>query len=204
MQSRLNSFFSRYEFLLPLFVFALFLAVSLPGNNWGAPALWNPDELIWRVDMALGGHMQFDVSEPDFNYPSLPKYAMCAIGAVTYGMGKSSYAFIVAARSFSALLGALGGVLIYYLGRMSGRIKDFASRRLPVHCQRRGGGERAFCPQRPVPAIVLHFDGLFHRQISIHQFGSTVFNEKTIFKYKGHEGHEGKTSTGSTEFPLCV
>ncbi|NOH00740.1 MAG: phospholipid carrier-dependent glycosyltransferase [Chloroflexi bacterium] len=126
MQSRLNSFFSRYEFLLPLFVFALFLAVSLPGNNWGAPALWNPDELIWRVDMALGGHMQFDVSEPDFNYPSLPKYAMCAIGAVTYGMGKSSYAFIVAARSFSALLGALGGVLIYYLGRMLGADKKIS------------------------------------------------------------------------------
>ncbi|MCQ3935844.1 MAG: hypothetical protein DPW18_02235 [Chloroflexi bacterium] len=123
MQSRLNSFFSRYEFLLPLFVFALFLAVSLPGNNWGAPALWNPDELIWRVDMALGGYMQFDVTEPDFNYPSLPKYVMYAIGAVTYGMGRSSYAFIVAARTFSAVLGALGGVLIYYLARMIGANK---------------------------------------------------------------------------------
>lgn len=123
MQSRLNSFFSRYEFLLPLFLFALFLAASLPGNRWGAPALWNPDELIWRVDMALRGAMVFDVSEPDFNYPSLPKYVMYAIGWVMYGMGKSNYAVIVAARAFSAVLGAAGGVLIYHLARMVGADK---------------------------------------------------------------------------------
>lgn len=123
MQSKLNSFFTRYEFLLPLAVFALFLAASLPGNSWGAPALWNPDELIWRVDMALRGEMVFDVSEPDFNYPSLPKYVMYAIGWVMYGLGKSSYAVIVAARAFSAFLGALGGVLIYYLARTIGADK---------------------------------------------------------------------------------
>jgi hypothetical protein len=57
--------------------------------QWGAPALWNPDELIWRVDMALRG-MVFDETEPDFNYPSLPKYVMYAIGFVTYDLlGKS-------------------------------------------------------------------------------------------------------------------
>src|SRR3989304_3957393 len=108
MQNRLNSFFSRYEFLIPLFIFLLFLAVSLPGVSWGAPALWNPDELIWRVDMALGGYMTFDETEPDFNYPSLPKYVMYAIGSLTYGMGRSTFAFIVAARAFSGFFGALG------------------------------------------------------------------------------------------------
>lgn len=120
---KLNAFFSRYEFLLPFFIFAFFLMVSLPGNSWGAPALWNPDELIWRVDQALGGYMKFDVTEPDFNYPSLPKYVMYAIGWVTYHTGHSTVAFIVAARSFSAFLGALAGVLIYYLARTIGANK---------------------------------------------------------------------------------
>jgi len=127
MQNKLNSFLSRYEFLIPLFIFLLFLAVSLPGVSWGAPALWNPDELIWRVDQALGGYMTFDETEPDFNYPSLPKYVMYAIGSVTYGMGRSSFTFIVAARAFSAFLGALAGVMVYYLARTLGARKTISA-----------------------------------------------------------------------------
>ena len=123
MQNKLSSFFSRYEFLIPIFIFLFFLAVSLPGGSWGAPALWNPDELVWRVDMALNGNMVFDSTEPDFNYPSLPKYLMYAIGTLTYGLGRSSFAFIVAARAFSAFLGALVGILVYYLSRMVGANK---------------------------------------------------------------------------------
>lgn len=123
MQQRLTGFMIRNESLLPVLIFLLFLAASLPGINWGAPALWNPDELIWRVDMALGGDIQFDVTEPDFNYPSLPKYVMYAIGSLTYGMGKSSFAFIVAARVFSCLLGALAGVLVYSIAHMIGANK---------------------------------------------------------------------------------
>ncbi len=115
--------FSRYEFLIPLFIFIVFLAVALPGNSWGAPALWNPDELVWRADKALHDGLIFDVTEPDWNYPSLPKYVMYAIGKIVYGSGHSAYAFIVAARSFSALLGALVGALIYYLARTVGANK---------------------------------------------------------------------------------
>lgn len=126
MQNKIDPFFSRREFLLPLILFALFLAASLPGITWGAPALWNPDELVWRVDMALNGAMQFDVTEPDYNYPSLPKYVMYLIGSITYGLGRSSYAFIVAARCFSAFLGAIAGVLIYYLARKIGARKRIA------------------------------------------------------------------------------
>ena len=120
MQNKLDSFFSRYEFLIPLFIFLIFLAASLPGIRWGAPALWNPDELIWRVDQALGGYMQFDVTEPDFNYPSLPKTIMYLIGSVTYGLGFSTFAFIVSARIFSGILGALVGGLVYLTARTLG------------------------------------------------------------------------------------
>lgn len=126
MQNKINSFFSRREFLLPLILFGLFLAASLPGISWGAPALWNPDEMVWRVDMALRGAMQFDVSEPDYNYPSLPKYVMYFIGAITYGLGRSNFAFIVAARTFSALLGAIAAILIYHLACTLGARKRIA------------------------------------------------------------------------------
>ena len=40
-------FLERYEVIIPLLLFVLFLAASLPGVNWGLPALWNPDELVW-------------------------------------------------------------------------------------------------------------------------------------------------------------
>ena len=35
-------------------------------------------------------------------------------------------------------------------------------------------------------------------------FGSTVFNEITLFKHKGHNGHKGKTKEIKTLFPFCV
>ena len=127
MLKKIDLIFQRYEFLIPLFLFLLFLAVSLPGVSWGAPALWNPDELIWRVDQALGGYMQFDVTEPDFNYPSLPKQVMYLIGSVTYGMGRSGVAFIVAARSFSGILGALVGVLVYLIAHAIGANKHISA-----------------------------------------------------------------------------
>ncbi len=120
MQQRLSDFIIRNEKLLPIFIFLLFLAASIPGVNWGVPALWNPDELVWRVDNALGGEIRFDETEPDFNYPSLPKYVMFGIGKIVYGIGLSRSKFIIAARLFSGLLGALSGVLIYYLARTIG------------------------------------------------------------------------------------
>lgn len=127
MKQRLTDVIHKNEWLLPLFIFLLFLAVSLPGVSWGAPALWNPDELIWRVDSALRGEMVFDVTEPDFNYPSLPKYVMYAIGSLVYRSGRSAFAFIVAARSFSCLLGASAGVLTYFIARMIGANKRIST-----------------------------------------------------------------------------
>lgn len=117
MQQRFSVFIIRNEKLIPVFIFLLFLAVSVPGVNWGVPALWNPDEMVWRVDSALRGEIIFDETEPDFNYPSLPKYVMFGIGRIVYGMGGTPSDFYISARVFSALLGALAGVLVYYMAR---------------------------------------------------------------------------------------
>ena len=103
------------------------MAASLPGIQWGAPELWNPDELVWRAASALRGELVFDETEPDINYPSLPKYVMYGIGLITYGMGRSDVAFLVAARAFSAFLGALAGVLVYYLARLIGANRRIAA-----------------------------------------------------------------------------
>ena len=76
--------------------------------------------MVWRVDSALRGEIVFDETEPDFNYPSLPKYIMFAVGKIVYGMGGSRSDFFISARVFSAALGAISGVLIYYLARTIG------------------------------------------------------------------------------------
>jgi len=120
MRQKITNFVFRKETLLPAFIFLLFLAVSIPGVKWGVPALWNPDEVVWRVDSALRGEIIFDETEPDFNYPSLPKYVMYGVGRIVYGMGYSRSIFFIAARLVSALLGAMSGVLIYYLARAIG------------------------------------------------------------------------------------
>jgi hypothetical protein len=120
MLTKFPTFIERYEKMVSLVIFLLFLVVSVPGTNWGVPELWNPDELVWRVDNALGGEMVFDETEPDFNYPSLPKYVMFGVGKIVYGLGYSRSVFIISARVLSAVLGALAGVLIYYLARTIG------------------------------------------------------------------------------------
>lgn len=120
MLSLNSNVIGKYEKIFPALLFFLFLAASLPGVDWGVPALWNPDEIIWRVDSALHGELVFDETEPDFNYPSLPKYVMFGIGKVVYGLGYSSSIFIVSARVFSALLGATSILFVYYLARIIG------------------------------------------------------------------------------------
>ena len=120
MRQKIASFVFRKETLFPAFIFLLFLAVSIPGVDWGMPALWNPDELAWRVNSALHGELVFDETEPDFNYPSLPKYVMYGVGKLTYGLGYSSSIFFISARLVSVLLGAMSGVLVYYLARTIG------------------------------------------------------------------------------------
>ena len=121
MQQRFASFIIRNEKLIPVFIFLLFLAASIPGVNWGVPALWNPDEMVWRVDSALRGEIIFDETEPDFNYPSLPKYVMFGDGQDCLWDGILPFRFLLFPRvCFLPCLGAVSGVLIYYLARTIG------------------------------------------------------------------------------------
>jgi 4-amino-4-deoxy-L-arabinose transferase-like glycosyltransferase len=121
MKSALTSFLIRYERLIPFVLFVLFLGITLPGISWGAPDLWNPDELFWRVSMALGGEMKFDETEPDFNYPSLPKHVMYGVGWLVQEVGGSQVALLVSARLISVFLGALTVILIYAITKMASR-----------------------------------------------------------------------------------
>ncbi len=127
MRVKFSNFMEQHQKLIPLFLFLLFLAVTVPGVNWGVPALWNPDELVWRVDSALRGELIFDETEPDFNYPSLPKYVMYGVGRLVYGMGYSRSIFFIAARLVSALLGAWVAALVYSLARTAGANKRAAA-----------------------------------------------------------------------------
>jgi len=119
MKFELTRFLIRYEKFVPLALFLLFLLVTVPGISWGAPSLWNPDELVWRVNMALGGEMKFDESEPDFNYPSLPKHIMYGVGWLVSQAGGSTADIIVSARLISVLLGGLTVILIYSIAKLT-------------------------------------------------------------------------------------
>lgn len=119
MKFELTKSLIRYEKFIPLLLFLLFLLVTLPGISWGAPSLWNPDELVWRVNMALGGEMKFDETEPDYNYPSLPKHIMYGVGWLAQQAGGSLSDVIVSARLISVLLGGLTVILIYNLTKLA-------------------------------------------------------------------------------------
>lgn len=121
MKSEFTNRLSRYEKFIPLVLFLLFLLVTLPGISWGAPSLWNPDELVWRVNMALGGEMKFDETEPDFNYPSLPKHIMYGVGWLVDKAGGSTADIIVSARLISVLLGGLTVILIYSITSLASK-----------------------------------------------------------------------------------
>ena len=108
----------RYEKIIPFALFVLFVAITVPGISWGTPSLWNPDELVWRALKALDGELKFDETEPDYNYPSLPKHVMFGIGWLVRELGGSRADMIVSARLISVVLGGLSVVLIYLLVKM--------------------------------------------------------------------------------------
>lgn len=102
--------------ITPILLFILFILLTLPGLEWGAPGSWNPDELVFKVNWAFNGKMDyFDLK--NFDYPSLPKYVMLGLGKIVYGLGYTTFNFIFAARILSVLLGGLIVLLTYYLAK---------------------------------------------------------------------------------------
>ncbi|MGZ9225924.1 MAG: phospholipid carrier-dependent glycosyltransferase, partial [Anaerolineales bacterium] len=114
----LSIFLLRNEFLIPLALFILFLAFTLPGIAWGAPAGWHPDEIVIRSIKALHGEWQF--SEINFDYPDLPQYTMYWLGKAILALGYSDKEILIGARVLSAVLAGLTVVLTYKIARLAG------------------------------------------------------------------------------------
>ncbi len=113
-----KSFIEKYEFLIPLLLFITFLAFTLPGITWGAPSVWNPDEIVVRSIKALHGEWKF--SEINFNYPDLPQYVMFWLGRAILALGYSDTEILIASRILSAVLGGSIIVLVYIIARRAG------------------------------------------------------------------------------------
>jgi len=118
MSFDLKSFLVKYEKGIPFVLFILFLAITVPGISWGAPDLWNVDELYWRVDKALAGEMIFDETEPDYNYPSLPKHVMYTVAWTVRELGGTASQMVISVRLISVFLGGLTVLMVYYLTKV--------------------------------------------------------------------------------------
>jgi len=117
MKFELTKFLVKYEKIIPFVLFVLFVLITVPGIEWGAPALWHPDEIVWRVIKALNGEMIFDETEPDFNHPSLPKHVMYGVGWLAREFGGNDAQVLVSMRLISVILGGLTVVLVYFLAK---------------------------------------------------------------------------------------
>ncbi len=113
-----KSFLEKYEFVIPLLLFLLFLAFTLPGISWGAPSIWHPDEIVVRAIKALHGEWRF--SEINFNYPDLPQYVMYFLGKAILALGYSNGEILVASRVLSAVIAGATIILTYSIARRAG------------------------------------------------------------------------------------
>lgn len=112
------SFLQRNEFLIPLSLFAIFIAVALPGISWGAPDIWHPDEVVYIAMKALYEPVDFDAS--NYNHPHLPIYMMLGLGKLMLALGFTELGPLVAARILSTVLVGLTIVLSYFIPRRMG------------------------------------------------------------------------------------
>lgn len=115
---KVSLFIKKREWLIPLVLGLAFVVITLPGIGWGLPDGWNPDELIQRVMKALHDEWVFD--ESNFDYPSLPKYAMFWLGHGVLGLGYGDAEVMWAARALSVVIGAGVVALTYALARRAG------------------------------------------------------------------------------------
>jgi len=114
-----SSILERYEFIIPLLLFVLFLLCTLPGISWGAPSIWHPDEVIYIAIKALHEGTEFDAS--NFNHPHLPIYAMLGLGKIMVAFGQTDKEVLIGARVLSAVLSGLTIVLAYLIPRRMGK-----------------------------------------------------------------------------------
>lgn len=114
----ISSFLLANEYLIPLTLFAVFLAFTLPGIAWGAPDIWHPDEVVYIAIKALYEPVDFDAS--NFNHPHLPIYMMLGLGKLLLALGQTDKEVLIAARTLSAVLVGLTIVLAYYIPRRMG------------------------------------------------------------------------------------
>ncbi len=110
-----KSFLEKYEFVIPLALFALFLAFTLPGIVWGP---WHPDEIVVRSIKALHGEWKF--SEYNFNYPDLPQYVMYYLGKIVLALGYSDGEVLIASRVLSAVVAGATIPLTFSIARRAG------------------------------------------------------------------------------------
>jgi len=115
---RNTPYLERYEFIIPLILFAVFLAFTLPGISWGAPSIWHPDEVVYIAIHALQGQTEFDSS--NFNHPHLPIYMMLVLGKILIALGQTEKEVLIGARVLSAVLVGLTVVLSYLIPRRMG------------------------------------------------------------------------------------
>jgi len=113
-----KSNFEKYESIVPLLLFVIFLALTLPGISWGAPNIWHPDEVVYISLRSLQSDIDFDSS--NFNHPHLPIYAMLGLGKIILAFGQTDTEVLIAARMLSAVLAGLTVVLAYFIPRRMG------------------------------------------------------------------------------------
>jgi hypothetical protein len=111
--------FEKYEALIPLGLFLLFLAFTLPGISWGAPDTWHPDEIAIRSINALEDPAyRFD--ETNFDYPTLPQYVIFGFGRLILRLRYDLDNILFAARVLSAAISGLTVVVAYFIARRVG------------------------------------------------------------------------------------
>ena len=108
----------RYEFIIPLLLFLLFLALTLPGISWGAPSIWHPDEVVYIALRGLYEGIEFDSA--NFNHPHLPIYAMYWLGKILIALGQTGKEVLIGARVLSAVLTGFTIILTYLTSRRMG------------------------------------------------------------------------------------
>ena len=107
----------KYEWIILLGLFILFLAFTLPGISWGAPSAWHPDEIVVRSINAVFEGYEF--STTNFDYPDLPQYVMFFLGKIMVRLGQGDN-ILVASRVLSAVLAGFAVVITYIIVRRIG------------------------------------------------------------------------------------